>query len=265
MRSEEKYDRWVTLAKGLAEEDIPKDDQELVDEIHRVEKCINEVREEVERYFQLAPQVKRYFDLLKSESENRRNPKYVEDVLTGDLVVESLLVSLDFSKFEKRVYGDVAKFNYPLSKLEGCLKVLELEAVRRGISAPEPRHLASASTDDGHPEKPQEQERNPLGAGRPSDPAVQRRRRKMFEFLRERGASNKKEAAKSVRQLDCRERLYDYFHENSIAMVVSDKYKDIREWRELKEEQHALEDQEMAAYLVRDVGRYWDLFWKDQK
>ena len=260
MRSDEKYDRWVTVANGLTKEDIPKDDQELVDKIQEAEECINQVREEMDRYFKLAPQVKRYFDLLKSESENRRNPKYVEDALTGDLLLESLLVSLDFNKFEKRVYGAVAKLNYPLSKFEGCLKVLELEAVRRGISAPEPKHLASARTDDGHPEKPQEQERNPRGAGRPGVPEVKRRRQAMFEFLRERGASNNKEAAKFVRQLDCREQLYDHFHENSIAMVVSDKYKDIREWPELKEEEHALEDQEMAAYLVRDVGRYWDLF-----
>jgi hypothetical protein len=263
MRSYEKYERWVTLAKGLAEKDIPKDDKKLMDEIHKVEKCINEVREEMDRHFKLAPQVKRYFDLLKSESENRRNPKYVEDALTGNLVVESLWVWLDFSKFEKRVYGDVAKFNYPLANLEDCLKVLELEAVHRGISAPEPRHLASARTDDGHPVKPREQERNPRGAGRPRDPAVKRRRRKMFEFLREDGVDSKREAEKLIMQLDFRERLYDYFDENSVLMVKSDKYK-VKKWRELKEAEHTLQDLQMAPYLVKDMNRHWDRFWNYQ-
>lgn len=137
MRSEEKYDRWVTVANGLAKEVIPKDERELVDKIQEAEEYVNQVRKEMDRHFKLAPQVKRYFDLLKSESENRRNPKYVEDALTGDLVVESLLVSLDFNKLEKGVHGDVARLNYPLSKFEDRLRLLLYEAVTRGIAPPE--------------------------------------------------------------------------------------------------------------------------------
>jgi len=151
MRSEEKYDHWVTLANKLAEKDLPKGDQELLDEIHRVEKCINEVREEMERYFQLAPKVGRYFDLLKSESENLRNPKYDEDAFTGDLALESHLVWLSFDKSEGRVHGDVAKFNYPLSTFESHLKRLQREALERGVSLPEQKATAENSQHSKRP------------------------------------------------------------------------------------------------------------------
>ena len=137
MRSTEKYDLWVILANGLAERGIPKDDQELVDKIQEAEDYINQVREEMDRYFKLAPRVKRYFDLLKSESENRRNPTYVEDAFTGDLVRESHLMWLSFIKSDSRVWADVAKFNYPLSKFESHLKRLQREALERGVSLPE--------------------------------------------------------------------------------------------------------------------------------
>ena len=84
----------------------------------------------------------------------------------------------------------------------------------------------------------------------------------MFEFLRERGITDKEDAAKSIWRKDLRARLYDVFQENSVAMVESDKYRGI-EWPELMEEKHTLLDLVMAAYLVKDMRRHWGRLWND--
>ena len=85
----------------------------------------------------------------------------------------------------------------------------------------------------------------------------------MFQFLREQGVTNKVDAAKSIWRKDHRARLYDVFQENSVAMVESDKYETIRKWSELMEEKHTVLDLDMAAYLVKDMGRNWDRLWND--
>ena len=198
------------------------------------------------------------------EKENRRNAKFVEDGVTGEWVLKSELVRRSFNRSEKQVYFDVARFNYPLSNLEGRLKVLKLEAVHRGISVPERRHLENTEIDDGHPVEPPEQEYNPRGAGRPRDPEVERRSRTMFEFLRKNGARSKSEAKKLIIQLDFRERLYDYFHKNGVAMVKSDNYKFIEGWPELKKQEYSLTDLKMSICLEKDIHRNWDRSWNNQ-
>ena len=123
-------------------------------------------------------------------------------------------------------------------------------------------HDGATENDDGNPGEAPEQESNPRKAGRPRDPEVERRRQKMFEFLRERGASSKREAKRLI--VDFRERLYDDFHKNSVAIVKSDKYKIVTGWLEFKKKGHTLLALEMATYLAKDMGRNWDRFWNNQ-
>ncbi len=125
------------MASKFAKAAIPEDDQRLVNEIEEVQEWLTQVEEEMERFYELAPKVKRYFELYHQELlENRRSPKYVEDVLTGDEVVESHLVRRSFRKFDTQIYGDVAKFNYPLNHFRTRLDLLRFEATKRGISLP---------------------------------------------------------------------------------------------------------------------------------
>ena len=101
MRSDEKHELWSVLAAGVyAEEELPSDNNRLVQKIREIRYFLSQVQEEMDGYFKVAPKVKRYFDLLNSEKENRRNPKYVEDAFTGELVLESDLVksTFDFDK-----------------------------------------------------------------------------------------------------------------------------------------------------------------------
>ena len=116
---------------------IPENDQRLVNEIEEVQEWLTQVEEEMERFYELAPKVKRYFELYRQELlENRRSPKYVVDVLTGEEVVESHLVRRSFRRFDTQIYGDVAKFNYPLNHFRTRMKLLQYEAIRRGVSLP---------------------------------------------------------------------------------------------------------------------------------
>jgi len=262
MRSDDKLEFWKLMTGIFAAGDVPSNDDSLVHQIHIVTDFLSQVREEMDRYYKVAPRTKHFFDLDALEKENRRNSKFVENRFTGEWVLESELVRRSFEKFEKQVYFDVARFNYPLSNLEDRLKVLKLEAVHRGISVPERKHLENTENDDGNPGEAPEQESNPRKAGRPRDPEVERRRQKMFEFLRERGASSKREAKRLI--VDFRERLYDDFHKNSVAIVKSDKYKIVTGWLEFKKKGHTLLALEMATYLAKDMGRNWDRFWNNQ-
>lgn len=264
MRSDEKLEFWKLMAGIFAEWGVPSNDDGLVHRIHIVTDFRDQVREEMDSYYKVEPKTKRFFDLYDLETENRRNAKFVEDGFTEEWVLESELVRRSFNKFEKQVYFDVARFNYPLSNLEHRLKVLELEAVHRGISVPERRHQEHAESDDGHPCEPPEQACNPRNAGRPPDPEVMRRRRAMFEFLQKTGARGKSEAKKLVTQLDFRERLYGYFHKNGVAMVKSDNYEFLEGWPELKKQEYSSTDLKMSICLEKDIHRNWDRFWNNQ-
>ena len=262
MRSDDKLAFWKLMAGIFAKWGVPSNDEGLVHQIHIVTDFRDQLLEEMDRYYKVEPKTKRFFDLYDLETKNRRNAKFVEDRWTGERVLESELVRRSFNKSEKQVYFDVARFNYPLSNLEHRRKVLELEAVHRGISVPGRKHLGNAEIDDVHPGEPPEQACNPRGAGRPRDPEVERRRKKMFDFPREYGIRNKREAKKLI--IDFRERLYDDFHKNSVAMVNSNKYKIVKGWPEFKKEEHAILGLDMATYLAKDMDRNWDRFWNDQ-
>ena len=234
MRSDDKLAFWKLMAGIFAKWGVPSNDEGLVHQIHIVTDFRDQLLEEMDRYYKVEPKTKRFFDLYDLETKNRRNAKFVEDRWTGERVLESELVRRSFNKSEKQVYFDVARFNYPLSNLEHRLKVLKLEAVHRGISVPERKHLDNTEIDNGHSEEPLEQECNPRGAGRPPDPEVKRRRQKMCDFLRERGAHSGKEAAKMIRRLDIRGQLYDYLDEGQVKMIESDNYRGISKWSDLK-------------------------------
>jgi len=137
LTSDEKHELWVIMADTFAKAAIPEDDQRLVNKIEEVQEWLTQVEEEMERFYELAPKVKRYFELYHQELlENRRSPKYVEDVLTGEEVCESELERRSFRKFDTQIYGDVAKLNYPLNHLRTRLKILQYEATKRGVALP---------------------------------------------------------------------------------------------------------------------------------
>ena len=152
LTSDEKHELWVIMADKFAQADIPEDDQQLVNEIEEVHEWLTQVEEEMDEFFKLAPRVKDYFNLYRQEIENRRSPKYVEDVLTGDEVLESELVRRSFRKFDTQIYGDVAKLNYPLNHFRTRMKLLQYEATKRGVSLPvhsETRQPDSSKSNEG--------------------------------------------------------------------------------------------------------------------
>ena len=113
MRSDDKLEFLKLMVGIFAAGDVPSNDDSLVHQIHIVTDFLSQVREEMDVYFKIAPKVERYFDLWDSEKENRRNPKYVEDAVTGELVLESQLVESTFCKIEKEVWSKVAAFRGP--------------------------------------------------------------------------------------------------------------------------------------------------------
>ena len=210
------------------------------------------------------PTLKSYLEIRDIEESEPPFETLVweNDPLTGELVPETFLLMREFGEAEKLAEPEVeplrAAINgkqFALSKLDDRVKVIRVKAAIEGSTLPGDSAALSV--------KPEEsEEKNPRGAGRPRDPEVEQRRQMMFEFLRERGITDKEDAAKSIRRKDLRARLYDVFQENSVAMVESDKYRGI-EWPELMEEKHTLLDLDMAAYLVKDMGRNWDRLWND--
>jgi len=99
-------------------------------------------------------------------------------------------------------------------------------------------------------------------AGRKRDPKAEKRREKMFEFLKKKKVKNKEKAADKIRhEHTFRYQLYDYFEKNGVELISSDNYRRITAWTDLKQTTHVYLDGQATDYLVRDMQRHWDRFW----
>jgi len=116
----------------LREESVPSDPSVLKQRIQQVEDLIRQIREEMDRFYEIAPRVKKYHDLHDAEMyENEYH--WIEDPRTGDEISASRLVWDSFDKQDKKIWSSVCKFRHPLFNLEGLLKKLRFAAAEQGV------------------------------------------------------------------------------------------------------------------------------------
>ncbi len=237
--------------------------QQLSDERKRLEDEIQVHEVRMNSILAPVPTLKPYLDLRDMEE---REPPFEtlvwgEDPLTGELVPEGFLLAREFGEAEEFAKPEVERLRaaingkqFALSGLDDRVKLIRVKAAIEGSTLPGDSSALSV--------KPEESEmKNPRGAGRQRDPEVERRRQMMFQFLREHGITNKEDAAKHIRQMDFRERLYDYFDEQGVEMIDSENYSEIRQWADLKE---TADDLQATDSLIKDMGRTWDRLWNSQ-
>ncbi len=97
--------------------------------------------------------------------------------------------------------------------------------------------------------------------GRDRDEKVEKRRKLMFEFLKQASLKmgTKRKTAIILRRLTHRHQLYDLLDKEEIPMISSSYYQHIENWSDLKEDSQR--DDAVANYLVKDMQRNWDRFW----
>ena len=248
--------------KGKLEDKL----QRSLDERKRLEEEIQPLEAKMKRILEPVPTVKSYFQIRDME-ESGEPPfgtlVWEEDPLTGELVPETLLLERKFGEAEKLAEPEVERLRatingkqFVLSRLDNEIKVIFVKAAIEGITLSDESAASSAA-----PRSEESEKRNPRGAGRPPVPDVAWRRQKMFEFLREQGITNKEDAAKHIRQMDFRERLYDYFDEQKVEMIESEDYSEIRKWADLK---GTADDLQATDSLIKDMRRNWDRLWNSQ-
>ncbi len=237
--------------------------QQLREERKNLEGEIQPLEAKMKRILEPVPTVKSYFQIRDMEESEPPFETLVweEDPLTGELVPETLLLLREFGEAEKfaepevnRLRAAINEKRGSLSRLDNEIKLIRVKAAIEGRTLPGDSSALSV--------KPEESEmKNPRGAGRQRDPEVERRRQMIFQFLREHGITNKEDAAKHIRQMDFRERLYDYFDEQGVEMIDSENYSEIRNWAGLK---RTVEDLQATDSLIKDMGRTWDRLWNSQ-
>jgi hypothetical protein len=155
MKSDDKYEHWCQHAQALSELDVPEHPHELKNQIGMVERLISEIQDHMERYFEVAPKVKRYFEKYDRWSRTReeRRVQHLQELLLKDQFIHRT-----FDKFEQGVWLKAAKFLGPLFQLRNRLRRLRLQAVEIGLATGDSQGEDTDSEEQREEKKPRQKE-----------------------------------------------------------------------------------------------------------
>jgi len=219
--------------------------------IRAVEKESRDVEQELNKVYVAVPRLKRYVESTMSGRSSPPPPAPIATIGNSDHELVDLLESSQWPA-EKKAYPRVRELietlhsrRVDLGHWENHRSFIDVLLLEQGIAPASPEPTPPVVI-------------NPRGAGRRPDPDVARRREILFEFFKEQGVTDRKEAIQLFKRSDIQKKVYRRFDEAKIPLpkTKNKRWDNYNSWTEVLDDPSPLDSFDLRNTIIRsDIQR----------